>query len=73
VSDDYVKSIVSFLDSRGIETYRFEKRTRHRAVVVEYRGKESTVIFPTSGSDWRGPLNTIRSLRRALGLIGGAS
>jgi hypothetical protein len=72
MSDDYTKRIERFLDRHRIETYRFEKRTRHRAVVVAHRGKETTVIFPTSGSDWRGPRNVITSLRRALGLVGGA-
>jgi hypothetical protein len=72
MSDDYTKRIERFLDRHRIETYRFEKRTRHRAVVVEHFGKVTTIIFPTSGSDWRGPRNVITSLRRALGLVRGA-
>jgi hypothetical protein len=72
MSDDYVTRIELFLERHRIETYRFEKRARHRAVVVAHRGKETSIIFPASGSDWRGPRNTIMSLRRALGLVGGA-
>ena len=66
MSDDYVKRIESFLDRHRIETYRFERRARHRAVVVAHLGKETTIIFPTSGSDWRGPRNAVSDLRRAL-------
>jgi hypothetical protein len=70
--DDCTRRIKRFLDRHRIETYRFEKRTRHRAVVVAHRGKETTIIFPASGSDWRGPRNAVASLRRALGLVGEA-
>jgi hypothetical protein len=70
--DDYTRRIKRFLDRHGIDDYRFVQRAKHRAVVVEHFGKVTTVIFPTSGSDWRGPRNVITSLRRALGLIGGA-
>jgi hypothetical protein len=72
MSDDYTAGITRFLERHRIETYRFEKRARHRAVVVTHHGKKTTVIFPTSGSDWRGPANTISTLRHALGLIRGA-
>ena len=68
MSDDYVQRIRSLLDRLGIDDYRFVQRARHRAVVVTHLGKECTIIFPTSGSDWRGPRNAITSLRRALGL-----
>jgi hypothetical protein len=70
--DDYTRQIKSFLDRHGIDDYRFVQRTKHRAVVVTHLGKECTIIFPSSGSDWRGARNAVRSLRRALGLIGGA-
>jgi hypothetical protein len=73
MSDDYVKRIQSFLDRNGIDDYHFVQRAKHRAVLVRHRGKSTTIIFPLSGSDWRGPRNTITSLRRALGLVGGAS
>jgi hypothetical protein len=72
VSDDYVARISSFLERHGIDDYRFVQRTKHRAVVVTHRGKVTTVIFPLTGSDWRGARNAVTSLRRALGLIGGA-
>jgi hypothetical protein len=69
---DYVKRIEAFLDRHQIRDYRFEQRGKHRAVVVVYRNQETTVIFPGSGSDWRGPHNVIADLRHALGLVGGA-
>ncbi len=68
--DDFTKRIERFLERHGIDDYRFVQRTKHRAVVVAHRGKETTIIFPASGSDWRGPRNTIATLRRALGLVG---
>jgi hypothetical protein len=72
VSDDYVQRIRSFLDRHDIANYRFVQRAKHRAVIVTHDGKTRIVIFPSSGSDWRGPRNAISTLRRALGLIGGA-
>jgi hypothetical protein len=71
-NNDYVTRIERFLDRHRIETYRFIQRAKHRAVVVAHRGRVATIIFPTSGSDWRGPRNAVTSLRRALGLVGGA-
>jgi hypothetical protein len=69
--DDYVKRIERFLGRHRIDGYRFERRRKHRAVIVAHRGKVATVIFPVSGSDRRGPRNAVSTLRRALGLIGG--
>jgi hypothetical protein len=70
MNDDYVKRIVQFLDCHRIEDYRFERRNKHRAVAVAHHGKVATVVFPTSGSDFRGPLNAVTTLRHALGLVG---
>lgn len=72
MSDDYVQRIRSFLDRHDIANYRFVRRSKHRAVIVEHGGKVTTVVFPFSGSDWRGPRNVIATLRHALGLVGGA-
>jgi len=72
MSDDYVKRIEPFLDRHWIDDDRFERRRKHRAVVVTHRGKVTTVIFPFTGSDIRGPRNAVTSLRRALGLVRGA-
>jgi hypothetical protein len=70
MSDDYIPRIKQFLRRHRIETYRFEKRAKHRAVVVAFRGKSTTIFFPGTGSDRRGPANTVSNLRRALGLVG---
>jgi hypothetical protein len=70
-SDDYVKRIGSFLGRHRIDDYRFKQRGKHRAVIVTHEGKTRIVIFPSSGSDWRGPRNAVAVLRRALGLVGG--
>jgi hypothetical protein len=73
MSDDYIPRIERFLQHHRIETYRFEQRRKHRAVVVAFRGKSTTIFFPASGSDQRGPANTVSNLRRALGLVGSES
>jgi hypothetical protein len=70
--DDYTKRIERFLERHGIDDYRFERRSKHRAVVVTHRGKITTVTFPNSGSGVRGARNAVTSLRRALRLVGGA-
>jgi hypothetical protein len=73
VSDDYVKFITRFLARHQISDYRFEKRARHRAVVVAHLGAKVTVIFPATGSDRRrGPRKAVSDLRHALGLVGEA-
>jgi hypothetical protein len=72
VSDDYVKRIERFLDRHGIDDYRFVQKAKHRAVVVKHGGKVTTIVFPLSGSDIRGPRNAVTSLRRALGMVRGA-
>jgi hypothetical protein len=70
--DDYTTRIQRELARHGIDDFHFVRRSRHRAVVVEHGGKVTTVVFPSSGSDWRGSHNAISTLRHALGLIGGA-
>jgi len=72
MSDDYTARIEGVLRSPSDSNYRLSGRRKHRAVVVTHLGKECTIIFPASGSDWRGPANAITSLRHALGLVGGA-
>jgi hypothetical protein len=71
-NDDYVNRIKRFLADHQIDTYRFSRtRGDHRVVIVTRDGRDTKVFFPLSGSDWRGPLATVTSLRRALGLVNG--
>jgi hypothetical protein len=68
-NDDYVNGIKRLLAQRDISTYEFGRLpTGQRAVVITHAGKETTVCFPFSDSDWRGPRNVVREVRRALGL-----
>lgn len=70
MADEYLQKIEQFLNRHDIKTYRFERRAKHRAVMVQHNnGKACCVIFPTTGSDWRGPANTVSELRHALGLF----
>jgi hypothetical protein len=68
VADDYLARIERFLSDNDIAVYRFERRGKHRAVVVTFGGRTRRFFFPTSGSDRRGPANTIANLRRELRL-----
>jgi hypothetical protein len=67
MADDCIAKVKRVPNDHGITTYRIERRRRHCAVVVARAGRTSTVVFPATGSDkWRGPLNTVSDLRRAL-------
>jgi len=68
--DEFVKAIERFLDRHGIKRRRYERRSKHRAVVVSHDGRDVVVFFPCSGSDWRGPRNAVATLRHVLGLVG---
>jgi hypothetical protein len=70
--DDYTTAIERFLDDRGITDYAFERRRKHRAVVVMHRGRRVVVFFPASSCNWEGPRNAVTTLRRGLGLQGTA-
>jgi hypothetical protein len=67
--DDYVTRIEALLTDHGFE-YRFERGRKHRYVVVRTAAGIQKFYFPFSGSDWRGPRNTVGDIRRALGLRG---
>jgi hypothetical protein len=70
--DDYEGKIRQFLEENEIETFKFGKTHRHRDLVVELGGKSARIVFPSTGSDFRGPMNTLRDLRGELRNIGWA-
>ena len=65
MSDDYINRIERFLDEIDC-SYRFEKRAKHRSVIVTHNGRQFFYVFPLSGSTRRGPPQTVSGLRRAL-------
>lgn len=67
--DEYIERITPFLTSHGINDFHFEKLARHRAVTISYDGRLYRVVFPLTGSDWRGPANTISTIRHVLGVF----
>jgi hypothetical protein len=69
MADEYIERITSFLTSHGITTFHFEHLAKHRAVVIPYNGRSNRVVFPLTGSDWRGPANTVSTIRHVLGLF----
>ncbi len=69
MKDEYIVRIEHFLQSLDISNYRFERRTKHRSVIVEYQGRTRFVIFPSTGSDCNGPSRVISHLRHTLGLF----
>jgi hypothetical protein len=70
MSDDYIDRIERFLAQHHITAYRYERRSKHRSVVIMHGGKVTTIFFPTSGSDWRGHRRVVAKMRHALGLVG---
>jgi hypothetical protein len=67
MADDYVTCIRRFLATAGIKTYVFERRRRHRAVVIRNGSTSRFVVFPASPSDSRrGIRNLMTDLRRAV-------
>lgn len=68
MADDHLEQAARFLARNDITTYWVEPRRKHRALVVEHQGKRLTVIMPSTGSDRRGPANTVGELRRLLNL-----
>ena len=53
-------------------TWRFDRRAKHLAVILTFRGQERLMTYPASGSDKRGPLKALcekraEKLRIALG------
>jgi hypothetical protein len=66
--NEYQHRLTGFLERLGIEGYRFEEHAKSKAIVVPWKGKTHTVFFSKTGSDWRGAKNTVRDLRRALGI-----
>lgn len=69
MADEYIQRITSFLTSHDITTFRFENLAKHRAVIIPYQGRLNRVVFPTTGGDWRGPANTVSTIRHVLGLF----
>jgi hypothetical protein len=69
MADEYIQRITSFLGSHGISSFNFEHLAKHRAVVIPYQGRLNRVVFPTTGGDWRGPANTVSTIRHVLGLF----
>jgi hypothetical protein len=67
--DDYTDRIEALFDDHGIVVW-FARGRKHRSVTVTHAGRTQTFFFPLTGSDWRGPHNTVSGLRRALGLRG---
>jgi hypothetical protein len=66
-SKDFETAIERVLDANGIR-YRYARRRKHRAVIVEHGGRVRSFTFPSSPSDHRGPRNFAAYLRRALSL-----
>jgi len=65
--DDYVRAIERILDRFGISEFDYEfTNGDHRRVVIRHRGQQRFIVFPLTGSDWRGPLNTAARVKRVV-------
>ncbi len=68
--NEYLQQIERFFEGHEVRDYRFDHRSKHMQVKGTFNGKPFRVTFPKTGSDWRGPLNAIKDLRHAMGLVG---
>jgi hypothetical protein len=68
VASEFESRLEKLLCANGISRWRYSRRGKHRAVTVQYGGKDHVFFFPQSGSDRRGPLNFAAMVRRQLGL-----
>ena len=69
MSNEYIDRITRFLKQHDIDRFEFVQLTKHRAVLIQHGGKSHRVVFAATGSDWRGPENTISDIRHTLGLF----
>jgi hypothetical protein len=69
MTDDYVERITKFLTSHGINAFHFEHLAKHRVVIIPHMGRTNRIVFPATGSDWRGSANTVSDIRHVLGLF----
>lgn len=68
MADEYETRLTRLLRENGVASFRFARRSKHRALHVEHKGRTVTLIFPSTPSDWRGPYNSVTTLRRLLDL-----
>src|SRR5690348_8611702 len=70
MANEYAEAISSYLTAKSITNFRFDyRRGKHPAVVIQHNGRSHRIVFPLTGSDWRGPANTISTIRHVLGLF----
>lgn len=66
---EFVSRISSLLTSNGFFDFRFVKGRRHPRVEIAHQGRLIQHVFPSSGSDQRGVLNSLALLRRQLNIV----
>lgn len=70
MANEYAEAITSYLTAESIHDFHFDyRRGKHPAVVIQHNGRTHRIVFPLTGSDWRGPANTISTIRHVLGLF----
>lgn len=67
MADDYIDRITRFLKEHDIDRFEFIKLAKHRAVLIQHGGQSHRIVFPATGSDWRGPANAISDIRHTIG------
>ena len=70
MANEYAEAISSYLTAKSITNFHFDYgRGKHPAVVIQHNNRSYRIVFPLTGSDWRGPANTISTIRHVLGLF----
>lgn len=59
-------SLIAELKRFGFTDYYFQNRTKHDAIIINYKGQKITHIFCSSSKDHRSLKNNVMDLRRTL-------
>jgi len=69
MADEYEEVAQRVLSERKVEDFEFGRTKRHRRLVIRFKGSRYSVVYPTSGSDWRGLQNFKRDIKHALSTL----
>ena len=64
--NEFAQALVAELKRRGIGDYRIDNKRWHFRLTFTFEGRERSVIFSRTPSDWRGNKNNLAELRRIL-------
>lgn len=69
-TNPFIEAVKQELGKHLEVTAEFSSRTKHKQVVLTYRGKTRFLVLPSTSSHHRGVKNKITDLRRELRYLG---